>query len=72
MRFAGDLDISVSVFDPLETGGSEAVQPDYYLTVMRQNADNLMASFEASKQAWLPLWASQPVAVAPQHIGLRF
>ena len=69
---AGDLDISVSVFDPLETGDSDAVQPDYYLTIMRQNADNLVTSFEASNQAWLPLWASQSVAVAPQHIGLRF
>ncbi|MDJ0704472.1 MAG: zinc ABC transporter substrate-binding protein [Leptolyngbyaceae cyanobacterium MO_188.B28] len=69
---AGDLDISVSVFDPLATGGSEAVQPDYYFTVMRQNVDNLVASFEAANQAWLPLWASQPVAVAPQHVGLRF
>ena len=69
---AGDLDISVSVFDPLETGDSEAVQPDYYLTMMRQNADNLVISFEVANQAWLPLWVPHPVAMVPQRVGLRF
>ncbi|MEM6518875.1 MAG: zinc ABC transporter substrate-binding protein [Cyanobacteria bacterium P01_D01_bin.71] len=69
---ASDLDISVSVFDPLETGDATAVQPDYYLTIMRQNADNLVASFESSNQSWLPLWIPQPVAVVPQRVGLRF
>ncbi len=69
---ASDLNIGVSVFDPLETGPAEAVQPDYYLTIMRQNADNLAASFEASDQAWLPLWVPQPAAVVPQRVGLRF
>ncbi|NDJ54400.1 MAG: zinc ABC transporter solute-binding protein [Chloroflexi bacterium] len=69
---ANDLDIGVSVFDPLETGPAEAIQPDYYLTTMRQNADNLVTGFEASSQAWLPLWVSQPVAVVPQRVGLRF
>lgn len=66
---ASDLDISVSVFDPLETGDAEAVQPEYYLTIMRQNADNLAASFGAD-QAWLPIWVSQ--SAAPQQVGLRF
>lgn len=69
---ANDLNIGVSVFDPLETGPAEAVQPDYYLTIMRQNADNLAASFETSNQAWLPLWVPQPAAVVPQRVGLRF
>jgi zinc transport system substrate-binding protein len=68
---AGDLGINVSVFDPVATGDAEAVQPDYYLTTMRQNADNLAASFEAD-QAWLPLWISQSAAVVPQRVGLRF
>lgn len=68
---AGDLGISVSVFDPVATGDAEAVQPDYYLTIMRQNADNLAASFEAD-QAWLPLWVSQAAAVVPQRVGLQF
>jgi zinc/manganese transport system substrate-binding protein len=69
---ANDLNISVSVFDPLETGPSDSIQPDYYITAMRQNAENLVASFEASDQAWLPLWVPQPVAVVPQHIRLWF
>ncbi|NJN58869.1 MAG: zinc ABC transporter solute-binding protein [Leptolyngbyaceae cyanobacterium SL_5_9] len=69
---ANDLNISVSMFDPIETGPAEAVQPDYYLTTMRQNAENLANSFEASNQAWLPLWVPQPVAVVPQQVGLRF
>lgn len=68
---AGDLDIGVSMFNPLEVGDAEAVQPDYYLTTMRQNADNLVTGFEGSGQAWLPLWAPQPVAAVPQ-IDLRF
>jgi zinc transport system substrate-binding protein len=69
---ANDLDINVSVFDPVATGDSDAVQPDYYLTTMRQNVENLVSSFEASDQAWLPLWVPQPVAVVPQRVGLRF
>jgi len=68
---AGDLDINVSVFDPVATGDSSAVQPDYYLATMRQNADSLAASFEGSDQAWLPLWAALPVAALPQTY-LRF
>ena len=69
---AGDLDIGVSVFDPLETGDSEAVQPEYYLTTMNQNVDGLVASFEGSSQSWLPLWTPQTLAVVPQRVGLRF
>jgi zinc/manganese transport system substrate-binding protein len=69
---AGDLGINVSVFDPVATGDASAVQPDHYLTTMRQNADNLVVSFEASSQAWLPVWDFQPVAVVPQRVGLRF
>ena len=69
---AKDLNISVSVFDPIETGRSEAIQPAYYLKVMRQNAENLVTSFEASNQAWLPLWMPQSGEVMPQSIGLRF
>lgn len=69
---ANDLNINVSMFDPVATGDSDAVQPDYYLTTMRQNAENLAASFEASDQVWLPLWVPQPVVMVPQRVGLRF
>ena len=38
---AKDLQIKVSVFDPIETGEINATEPKFYLIVMRQNADNL-------------------------------
>ena len=69
---ANDLDINVSVFDPIATGDSEAVRPDYYLKTMRQNVENLVTSFEASDRAWRPVWVPQPVATVPQRIGLWF
>ena len=43
---ARDLGIDILVFDPMETADSTAIQPDYYLDVMRQNAENLAAGFE--------------------------
>ena len=66
---ANDLGINVSLFDPMETGDSTA--PDYYLNVMRQNAENLAAGFAGSEQAWLPFRDIQPVAALPQT-SLRF
>ncbi|NEQ53629.1 MAG: zinc ABC transporter solute-binding protein [Leptolyngbya sp. SIO3F4] len=59
---AQDLSIGVSEFDPLEVGPTEAIQPDYYLTTMRQNAENLANGFGASPQSWYPFWSLQPVA----------
>ena len=59
---AQDLSIGVSEFDPLEVGSPEAIQPDHYLTTMRQNAENLANSFGASTQSWYPFLAPQPVA----------
>ncbi|MBE9141194.1 zinc ABC transporter substrate-binding protein [Nodosilinea sp. LEGE 07088] len=70
---AKDMGVQVGMFNPLEVGGPESVQPDYYLTTMRQNAANLAASFEAStQQSWLPLWPTKPLAVVPQPVDLRF
>lgn len=40
-----DLGVQVSIFDTMETSGSEGLSPDYYLTTMGQNLDNLEAAF---------------------------
>lgn len=54
-----DLQVRVSTFDPIETSGSEGSQPDYYLTVMRQNVKNLQTAFSGlSTQSRLPVWSS--------------
>jgi zinc/manganese transport system substrate-binding protein len=50
---ARDLGIQVSIFDPIEMGSQKALDPDYYLQTMRQNAENLKAAF-ASESAVLP------------------
>ena len=60
---AQDLSVGVSEFDPLEVGPTEAIQPDYYLTTMRQNAENLANGFGASTQSWYPFWSRQSMAV---------
>ncbi|MGQ9872950.1 metal ABC transporter substrate-binding protein [Leptodesmis sp.] len=70
---AKDLNVRVSTFDPMETGGSEALQPNYYLTTMRQNVKTLVSAFTGqSTQSFLPLWTPQPVAAVPQRVGFRF
>ncbi|MEM9217782.1 MAG: zinc ABC transporter substrate-binding protein [Cyanobacteria bacterium P01_F01_bin.150] len=53
---AADLNVQVSTFDPLETGGEDALEPDYYLLIMRQNAENLTSAFTDSPQSFLPHW----------------
>jgi hypothetical protein len=50
---AKDLNVKVSVFDPVATGDAEAVQPEYYLEVMRQNVNNLVTGLEGSTQSHL-------------------
>ncbi|MBD2461448.1 zinc ABC transporter substrate-binding protein [Oscillatoria sp. FACHB-1407] len=47
---AEDLNVTVSIFDPMETGDAEAIEPEYYLTVMRQNAQSLIAAFSGSPE----------------------
>ncbi len=42
---AKDAGVQISIFDPGETGGTEALQPDYYFTLMRQNLKNLQSAF---------------------------
>jgi len=47
--------VRVSLFDPGETGGTEALQPDYYLTLMRQNLKNLESGFAGQSTVILPI-----------------
>ena len=68
---AKDLNVTVSTFDPIETGEPEEMEPEYYLTIMRQNAKNLVKAF-GSTQSVLSLWTPQPVTVIPQRVGVRF
>lgn len=42
---AQDLGVALSTFDPMETSGPEGLDPNYYLTVMTQNLENLEAAF---------------------------
>jgi zinc/manganese transport system substrate-binding protein len=69
---AKDLNVKISTFDPIETGGPEALEPNYYITTMRQNVQGLVTAFGGSTQSVLPLWMPQPVAVVPQRVGFRF
>lgn len=69
-----DLKVQVSTFDPMETSGPEGVQPDYYLTVMRQNVKNLQTAFsKQSTRSQLPTWSPVTFAVIvkqPVVLGL--
>ncbi|GAB4460149.1 MAG: metal ABC transporter substrate-binding protein [Elainellaceae cyanobacterium] len=75
---AQDLDVNISTFDPMETGGPEALQPEHYITTMQQNVRSLVSAFAGgSTQAVLPQWISQTMpqkttAVLPQRVSLRF
>ncbi len=51
---AKDLHVQVTTFYSMETGGSEALQPDYYMTTMRQNIKTLVIAFTGqSTQSFL-------------------
>ncbi|NEP11934.1 MAG: zinc ABC transporter solute-binding protein [Symploca sp. SIO2C1] len=69
---AEDLNVEISAFDPIETGSPEALEPEYYITTMRENVQGLVTAFGGSTQSVLPLWMPQPVAVVPQRVGVRF
>ncbi|HIK20274.1 MAG TPA: zinc ABC transporter substrate-binding protein [Synechococcus sp. M44_DOE_062] len=58
---AKDLGVEVRIFDPIETAGPEGIEPEYYLTILRQNVDNLISAFE-KETALVPLelpWLGQ-------------
>jgi len=63
----------VSLFDPGETGGTEALQPDYYLTLMRQNLKNLESAFAGQSTVILPIQAQiSTIAFIAHPIELGF
>jgi zinc transport system substrate-binding protein len=57
-RFAAlaqDLNVKISSFDPIETAAPEALQPQGYFTLMRQNVKNLQTAFGGNdKQSYQP------------------
>jgi zinc/manganese transport system substrate-binding protein len=71
---AKDLNVQVSNFDPMETAGSEGLQPDYYLETMRQNVKNMETAFSGkSAQLFLPKKSgNRPLAAILQPVWLRF
>ena len=71
---AKDLKVQVSTFDPLETASGEALQPDYYLTTMRQNLQNLESAFSGqTQQSLLPIISSRTLLmIQPQSLRLGF
>lgn len=70
---AKDLNVRVTTFYSMETGGPEALQPEYYITTMRQNVKTLVTAFTGqSTQSFLPLSTPQPISVVPQKVGVKF
>ncbi len=67
---ARDLGVQVRVFDPLETAGPEGIEPEYYLTILRQNVENLVSAFEKEK-AWVPLQLPLVGQTALEHLLAR-
>ena len=47
---AKDLDISVSLFDPMGTSASSEIEADSYINTMRNNLKNLSAAFSTQSQ----------------------
>lgn len=75
---AEDLNVKISVFDPIETGPASEIGPDYYLNTMRQNAQNLAAAFGGKVQSRPINWLRGHLAILPvpvqqsQMVKVRF
>lgn len=70
---AQDLKVQVGTFDPLETGGTDALEADYYLSAMRANLKNLTTAFGSQPQTWVPVQPRQrTVATLPQWSLVKF
>jgi zinc transport system substrate-binding protein len=67
---AKDLNVQIGTFDPLETGGANSLQPDYYLEMMRQNVKNLETAFSGkSAGLFLPIKSGiRPLATISQYL----
>ncbi len=63
---AEDLNVKLSQFDPIETGPTDAVTPQYYLKTMRTNAQNLLVAFGGTSQALQSHWQQGHLAYLPQ------
>ncbi len=69
---AKDLNVKVGTFDSLEAGGPEALEADYYLTVMRANLKNVTTALGSSTQSWVPAPSRpQTIATLPQWISVK-
>ena len=69
---AKDLGVQISTFDPMETGGTEALQPEYYLTTLRNNVQTLVTAFGGQTQSIVPFWLVRPLAIVPQPVWVKF
>ncbi|UJB71666.1 zinc ABC transporter substrate-binding protein [Acaryochloris sp. 'Moss Beach'] len=70
---AQDLKVQVGTFDPLETGGTDALEADYYLSAMRANLKSLTTAFGSQPQTWMPAQPKQrTVATLPQWVQVKF
>jgi zinc transport system substrate-binding protein len=79
---AKDLKVTMSVFDPMETGSAEALEPSYYIKTMRQNVQSLVTAFGGSTQSawpfwrtplasdWANTWITSQAVVVTQRIGV--
>lgn len=70
---AQDLKVQVGTFDPLETGGTDALEADYYLSAMRANLKSLTTAFGSQPQTWMPAQPQQrTVATLAQWVQVKF
>ena len=69
---AKDLGVQISTFDPMETGGTEALQPEYYLTTLRNNVQTLVTAFGGQTQSIVPFWLVRTLAIVPQPVWMKF
>lgn len=65
---AQDLNVQISIFDPMETGPETAVEPSYYLNTMRKNAQNLTTAFGGQVKSQQIHWLPGHLAILPTPV----